>query len=114
MFKVINKKLDQIISKLRVSTEIEETALSIINISDEDKLKQMKDDLLCNLSAELKNILAVNKIDTDINNRISYKKHIEVLQEQLDYLKGEIIEKNKTICNLTSVMTKKSINSIVK
>ena len=66
----------------------------------------MKDDLLCNLSAELKNILAVNKIDTDINNRISYKKHIEVLQEQLDYLKGEIIEKNKIICNLTSAVTK--------
>ena len=80
-------------------TESEELTLPIINISDEDKLKQMKDDLLCNLSAELKNILAVNKIDTDINNRISYKKHIEVLQEQLDYLKGEIIEKNKIICN---------------
>ena len=51
-------------------------------------------------------MLAVNKIDTDVNNGVSYKKHIEVLQEQLDYLKGEIIEKNKIICNLTSAMTK--------
>ena len=51
-------------------------------------------------------MLAVNKIDTDVNNGVSYKKHIEVLQEQLDYLKGEIIEKNKNICNLTSAMTK--------
>ena len=66
----------------------------------------MKDDLLCNLRAELKNMLAVNKVDTDLNNRISYKKHIEVLQEQLDYLKGDIIDKNKIICNLTSAMTK--------
>ena len=47
-----------------------------------------------------------NKMDTDVNNRISYEKHSEVLQEQLDYLKGEIIEKNKIICNLTSAMTK--------
>ena len=86
--------------------EIEEPALPTTNISDENKRKQMKDDLLCNLQAELKNILAENKIDTDANSGISYKKHIEVLQEQLDYLKGEIIEKNKIICNLTSAMTK--------
>ena len=88
------------------STKSEEPPLPIINISDEDKLKLIKDDLFCNLRAELKNMLVVNKIDTDVNNRISYKKHIEVLQEQLDYLKGEIIEKNKIICNLTSAMTK--------
>ena len=78
------------------STEIKEPALQTINISDEDKLKQMKDELL---GTELKNMLAVNKIDTDVNDRISYKRHIEVLQEQLDYLKGEIIEKNKITCN---------------
>ena len=59
------------------------------NISDEDKLKQMKDDLLCNLRAELKNMLVVDPIDTNVNNEISYKKHIEVSQEQLDYLKSE-------------------------
>ena len=57
----------------------------------------MKDDLLCNLRAELKNMLAVNKIDTSLNNGISYKKHIEVLQEQLNYLQGEIIEKTKIV-----------------
>ena len=51
-------------------------------------------------------MLEVNKIGTDVNNRISYKKHIEGLQEESDYLKGEIIEKNKIICNLTSAMTK--------
>ena len=68
--------------------------------------KQMKDDLLCNLCAELKNMLAIKKIDTDVNNEISCKKHFEVLQEQLDYLKSEIIKKNKIICNLTSAMTK--------
>ena len=79
------------------STEIEEPALPIIKISDEDELKQMKDDLLCNLRAEFKNMLAANKIDKDINNR-----------------KGEIIEKNKIICNLTSAMTKKSITSITR
>ena len=39
-------------------------------------------------------MLAVNKIDTDINNGISYKRHIAILQEQLDFLKVEIIEKN--------------------
>ena len=66
----------------------------------------MKDDLLCNLRAELKNILAKNNIDTDANSGISYKRHSEVLQEQLNYLKGEIIEKNNIICNLTSAMTK--------
>ena len=60
------------------STEIEEPPLPIINTSDEDKLKQMKDDLRCNLLAELKNMVEVNKIDTDVNNRIPYKKHIEV------------------------------------
>ena len=88
------------------ATEIEEPALPTTNISDEDKRKLMKDDLLCNLQAELQNILAENKIDTDTNSGNSYEKHIEVLQEQLDYLKGEIIEKNKIICNLTSAMTK--------
>ena len=87
-------------------TEIEEPALPIINISDEDKVKQMEDDLFCNLQAELKNMLAVYKIDTDVNNRISYKKHTEVLEEQLDYLKGEIMEKKIIICNLTSATTK--------
>ena len=46
----------------------------------------MKDDLLRNLRAELKNMLMVNKIDTDVKNGISYKNYIEVLQEQLDYL----------------------------
>ena len=45
-------------------------------------------------------MLAVNKIDTEVNNAISYKK------EQLDYLKSEIILKNKLIGNLTSAMTK--------
>lgn len=45
-------------------------------------------------------MLAVNKIDTEVNNAISYKK------EQLDYLKSEIILKNKIICNLTSAMKK--------
>ena len=75
------------------STDTEEPALSTTNISDEDKLKQMKDGLLFKFRAELKNILAVNKIDTDVNNGLSHKKHIELLQEQLDYLKGEIIEK---------------------
>ena len=60
------------------STEIEEPPLPIINTPDEGKLKQMKDDLRCNLRAELKNMVAVNKIDTDVNNRIPYKKHIEV------------------------------------
>ena len=66
----------------------------------------MKDDLLYNLRTELKNMLAVNKIDTSVNDGISYKKHIEVLQEQLNYLQGEIIEKNKIVCNLTSALTK--------
>ena len=75
----------------------EEPALPVTNISDEDKRKQMNDGLLCDLWAELKNILAEDKTDTDANGGISYKKHIEVLQEQLDYLKGEIIEKNKII-----------------
>ena len=36
------------------STKNEEPTLPIINISDEDKLKQRKDDLLCNLQAKLK------------------------------------------------------------
>ena len=90
------------------ATEIEEPALPTTNISDEDKLKQMKNDLLCNLRAELKNILEENKKDTEAISGISYKKHIGVLQEQLDYLKGEIIEKNKIICNLTPAMTKNS------
>ena len=70
----------------------------------------MKDDLLCNLWAELKNMVGVNKIDTNVNNGISYKNHIEVLKEQhLDYLNGEIIEKNKIICFWYD---KKSINAI--
>ena len=42
--------------------------------------KKKKDDLLCNWRAELKNMLAVNKIDTHVNNGISYKKQIEGLQ----------------------------------
>ena len=66
------------------STEFDEPGLPTSNISDEDKLKQMKGDLLCNLRAELKNMLEVNKIDTNVNNGIAYKKHIEVLQVQLD------------------------------
>ena len=45
-----------------------------------EKKKKKEDDLLCNLRAEVKNMLVVNKIDTDVNNGISYKKHIEVLQ----------------------------------
>ena len=93
-------------------TEIQEPALPTTNVSDEDKLKQMKDDLLCNLWTELKNMLAVNKIDIDLNNGISYKKHMEVLREHLDYLKGEIIEKNKIIYNLTSDMTKNPLNPL--
>ena len=48
------------------ATEIEEPALPTTNTSDENKLKQIKDDLLCNLWAELKNILAENKIPTQI------------------------------------------------
>ena len=94
------------------TTEIEEPPLQATNISDEDKLKQMKDDLLCNLRAELKNILAENKIDTVANSGISYRKHIEVLQKQLDYLKGEIIEKSKIISNLISAMTKNPSTSL--
>ena len=58
------------------------------------------------MRAELKDMLELNNIDTDKNNRISCKKHIEVLQEQLNYLKGEIIENNKIIYNLISTMTK--------
>ena len=58
------------------------------------------------MRAELKDMLELNNIDTDKNNRISCKKHIEVLQEQLSYLKGEIIENNKIIYNLISTMIK--------
>ena len=75
-------------------TETEEPAVPTTNISDEHKLKQLKDDLLCNLRAELKNMLAVKKRNTDVNNEVSYKKHTEVLQEPLHYLKSEIIKKN--------------------
>ena len=45
----------------------------------------MKDDLLFDFRAELKNMMVVSRIDTNANNGISYKKHIEVLQEQLHY-----------------------------
>ena len=90
----------------------EEPALPVTNISDEDKRKQMNDGLLCDLWAELKNILAEDKTDTDANGGISYKKHIEVLQEQLDYLKGEIIEKNKIIYSLTLTMRKNPPTSL--
>ena len=65
------------------ATEIEEPALPTTNVLDEDKLKQMKDDLLCNLQAELKNISAENKSDTNANSGILYKKHIDVLEEQV-------------------------------
>ena len=65
------------------ATETEEPALPTTNVLDEDKLKQMKDDLLCNLQAELKNISAENKSDTNANSGILYKKHIDVLQEQV-------------------------------
>ena len=41
-----------------------------------------------------------------MNSKISYKKHIGLLQEHLDYSKSEIIEKNNIICNFTSAMTK--------
>ena len=64
------------------------------------------------MQVELKIMLVVNNIDTDVNNRISYKKYVEVLQEQLDYLKGEIIKNNKIICNLTSAMTKYPLTSL--
>ena len=40
-----------------------------------------------------KNILAENKIDTNVNNGISYKNHIEIIDKQIDSLKVEIIEK---------------------
>ena len=50
------------------STDFEEPALSTTNISDEDRLKQIANDLLCNLRGELKNMVVVNKIDTDVNN----------------------------------------------
>ena len=76
------------------SSEIQELALPISNMLDEDKLKKLEDDLLCNLQEELKNMLAVNKTDTDVNNGISYKNHVDILQKQFDYLNGEIIEKN--------------------
>ena len=66
-------------------SETNETAFSTTNISEEGKLKQMKDDLLFDFRAELKNMMAVSRIDTNANNGISYKKHIEVLQEQLHY-----------------------------
>ena len=66
-------------------SETDETAFSTTNVSDEGKLKQMKDDLLFDFRSELKNMLAISRIDTNANNGISYKKLIEVLQEQLHY-----------------------------
>ena len=53
---------------------------------NEGKLKQLKDNLLFNLRAEVKHLLVVNEIDTDVNNGISYKNHIDILQERLDFL----------------------------
>ena len=68
------------------SSEIQEPAIPTTNLLDEGKLKQLKDDLLVNLRAELKNMLVVNTIDTDANNGISYKNHIEILyKNHIDY-----------------------------
>ena len=47
-----------------------------------------------------------NKKYIESHIKISYKKYIEVLQEQLDYLKSGITENNKIICNLISAMTR--------
>ena len=51
-------------------------------------------------------MLALNTKDADIGNGTSYKKLTEILQGHLDIFKGDIIEKNKVICNLTSAMKK--------
>ena len=56
------------------SSEIQEPNIATTNMLHEDKFKQLKDDLLTNLRAELKNMLAVNTIDADIGNGTSYKK----------------------------------------
>ena len=47
------------------SSKIQNSTVPITNISDEDKFKQIKDDLICSLRAELKNMLEVNEIDAD-------------------------------------------------
>ena len=69
------------------SSEIQQPALLTTDISD--------DDLLWNLRAQLKNMMAVNERDTDGNNGVSYKNHIEISQKQSDFLKGEISRKIK-------------------
>ena len=69
-------------------TEMVEPDFPTVNISDEEKLEQTKDDLLCNLRAEFKNMLEVNKIDTDVNNRILYKKSLRNFTGTVGLLKG--------------------------
>ena len=77
------------------SSEIQEPNIPTTNMLHEDKFKQLKDDLLTNLRAELKNMLAVNIVDVDLGNGTSYKKLIEILQEHLDILKGILLRKIK-------------------
>ena len=77
------------------SSEIQEPNIPTTNMLHEDKFKQLKDDLLTNLRAELKNMLGVNTIDADIGNGTSYKKLTEILQEHLKFLKGISLRKIK-------------------
>lgn len=42
-----------------------------------------------------KNMLAVNKIDADVNDGILYKNYIEIIQKELGFLKIEINEEKQ-------------------
>ena len=55
------------------SLEIQKSALPNTKMLDEYKLKQLKVDLLCNLRAELKNMLAESEIDTNVNIKTTLK-----------------------------------------
>ena len=93
----------EIDSQLEIDNTIEDSSTYVNRLHEEAKLNQVKNEVLGHLRNELKTIIE-NHFKVFCHDTSRHKQNnddfIALLKEEIDYLKGELMEKNNVISTL--------------
>ena len=98
-----NPKEIEIDSQLEIDNAIEDSSTYVNRLHEEAKLNQVKNEVLDHLRNELKTIID-NHFKVSYHDTSQHKQNdndfTALLKEEIDYLKGELMEKNIVISTL--------------
>ena len=96
----------EIDSELEIDNAMEDSFTNIKRLYEGAKLKQVKNEVLGDLRNELKTIIE-NQFQEFCHETSRHKQNdddvIALMKEEIEYLNGELMEKNKVISNLTGL-----------